>query len=117
MLVVCGEALMDVFAVGNASTSVALQAYAGGSPFNVAIGLARLEADVAFLGAISRDFMGVRLLRTLEQEGVSTLPVVRTDAPTTLSLVALDEHGVPAYTFYGTDGADRQLHANALPAA
>jgi fructokinase len=117
MLVVCGEALMDVFTAGDASTSVALRAHAGGSPFNVAVGLARLGAEVGFLGAISRDLLGTRLVRALEQEGVSTLPVVRTDAPTTLSLVALDEQGVPAYTFYGTDGADRQLHANALPAA
>ena len=116
MLVVCGEALIDVFATGNTSTDVTLHAHAGGSPFNVAVGLARLARPVSFLGAISRDFLGTRLVRVLEQEGVSTGAVVRTDAPTTLSLVALDERGVPAYTFYGTHGADRQLVPHALPA-
>lgn len=116
MLVVCGEALMDVFSTGETPAGLALRAQVGGSPLNVAIGLARLGRPVAFLAAISSDFLGARLMRALEQEGVSTAPVVRTAAQTTLSLVALDAHGVPEYSFYGTGGADRQLTPQTLPA-
>ena len=58
MFVVCGEALFDVFATGETPTGMAMDARIGGSPFNVAIGLARLGQPVAFLSQISRGFLG-----------------------------------------------------------
>jgi len=114
MVVVCGEALMDVFALADTATGMALEARIGGSPFNVAVGLARLGQPVAFLGAIAKDFLGERLVRALREEGVDTSTVVRVDAPTTLGLVGLDAQGVASYSFYGEGGADRQLPADAL---
>ncbi len=114
MFVVCGEALMDVFAVGESAAGVALDARVGGSPFNVAIGLARLGQPVAFLSSVSRDFLGDRLVRALDAEGVRTDTVRRVDAPTTLSLVGLNAAGVPGYVFLGHGAADRQLDAAAL---
>lgn len=114
MFVVCGEALMDVFAVGDTPTGIALDARVGGSPFNVAVGLARLAQPVAFLGALSRGFLGERLLRALRDEGVDTAATTRVDAPTTLGLVGLDAQGVASYAFYGEGGADRQLGLGAL---
>lgn len=42
MFLVCGEALMDVFAAGETATGMTLDARVGGSPFNVAVGLARM---------------------------------------------------------------------------
>ncbi len=117
MFLVCGEALMDVFAVGDSPTGVNLDARVGGSPFNVAVGLARLAQPVAFLGAVSRGFLGERLMRALGAEGVNLAHVARSDAPTTLGLVGLDEKGVPSYSFYGEGAADRQLLPDALPTA
>ena len=117
MFLVCGEALMDVFAVGDTATGMNLDARVGGSPFNVAVGLARLAQPVAFLGAVSRGFLGERLVRALRAEGVSLAHLARSDAPTTLGLVGLDEKGVPSYAFYGDGAADRQLLPEALPSA
>lgn len=117
MFLVCGEALMDVFAMNDTPTGVNLDARVGGSPFNVAVGLARLEQPVAFLGAVSRGFLGERLMRALSVEGVRVDHVARTEAPTTLGLVGLDEKGVPSYSFYGEGAADRQLMVDALPTA
>lgn len=114
MFVVCGEALMDVFVNGDTPSGMALDARVGGSPFNVAVGLARMAQPVAFFGALSRDFLGERLLRALRSEGVSTDSVSRVDAPTTLGLVGLDAKGVPSYAFYGEGGADRQVGLDAL---
>lgn len=114
MFVVCGEALMDVFAAGDTATGMALDARVGGSPFNVAIGLARLGQAVSFFGAISSGFLGDRLVRALRNEGVKTATTLRVDAPTTLGLVGLDAQGVPAYAFYGDRAADRQLGPDAL---
>lgn len=119
MFIVCGEALMDVFAAGETPTGTTLDARIGGSPYNVAFGLARQGQPVAFLGAVSTGFLGDRLMRSLAEEGVGTVCTVRTPAPTTLSLVGLDQRGVPSYAFYGTGGADRQLlpeHLALIPA-
>ena len=114
MFVVCGEALMDVFAAGDTPSGMALDARVGGSPFNVAVGLARLGQNVSLLASISRDFLGQRLVQALDQEGVQTSTVERTDSATTLSLVGLDAHHMPSYAFYGEGGADRQLSRHAL---
>ncbi|HET9645046.1 MAG TPA: carbohydrate kinase [Burkholderiaceae bacterium] len=114
MFVVCGEALMDVFAQGDTKEGMTLDARVGGSPFNVAVGLARMAQPVTFLGGISTGFLGDRLMRALRQEGVDTRCVQRIDAPTTLGLVGLDAHGVPSYAFYGEGAADRLLTVNVL---
>jgi fructokinase len=121
MIVVCGEALMDVFDAGATATGQALDARIGGSPYNVALGLARLGQPAAFCGAVSTGFLGERLMRSLADEGIDTACVQRVEAPTSVCIVGLDARGVPAYDFYGERGADRQLDAPtalaALPAA
>ncbi|MFO1340791.1 MAG: carbohydrate kinase [Burkholderiaceae bacterium] len=109
MFVVCGEALFDVFAAGDTPAGMALDARIGGSPFNVALGLARLGQPVAFFGGVSRGFLGERLKRALQDEGIATDCVTWLDAPTTLSLVGVDVRGVPSYSFYGAGAADREL--------
>lgn len=116
MYVVCGEALFDVF-VGEERRdgSLTLDARAGGSPFNVAIGLARLGSPVGFFAGLSRDPLGERLASRLSAEGVDTRFVVRSDRLTTLSLIGKTPGGTPAYTFYGTDAADRGLTKSDLP--
>jgi fructokinase len=114
VIVVCGEALMDVFVGHDTATGVAMDARIGGSPFNVAVGLARLRQAVSFFGAISRGALGDRLMRALRDEGVNTDCTARVKAPTTLGLVALDAAGVADYAFYGEGAADRLLSASAL---
>lgn len=114
MFVVCGEALMDVFAAGETATGMAMDARIGGSPFNVALGLARLAQPVSFFGALSAGFLGQRLLKALQAEGVGTGCTPVLDAPTTLSLIGLDSRGVPSYSFYGDGCADRLLPLAAL---
>ena len=117
MIVVCGEALMDVFDAGVTHAGNALDARIGGSPYNVALGLARLGQPVAFCGAIANGFLGQRLMRSLGDEGIDTRCVQRTDAPTSICIIGLDSRGVPAYDFYGERGADRQLDAASALAA
>lgn len=114
MIVVSGEALMDVFAGGQTPAGITLDARIGGSPLNVAIGLARLKQPVAFFGALSSGFLGDRLAQALSEEGVDTACVSRLDAPTTLGLVGLDARGVASYAFYGEGAADRLLPQAAL---
>jgi len=105
---------MDVFDAGATATGVALDARIGGSPFNVALGLARLGQGVAFCGAVANGFLGERLMRCLDDEGVDRTLVQRVDAPTSICVIGLDAHGVPAYDFYGERGADRRLDESVL---
>jgi len=117
MILSCGDALFDVFANASSSaSSIALDARVGGSPLNVVVALSRLGQSTAFLAKVSTDPFGRRLLAYLESEKVDTDLIVRTGAPTTLAIVALDDKGVPTYSFYTSGTADRSLEAVELPA-
>jgi len=119
MFIVCGEALFDVFSTGATATGLGFDGRIGGSPFNVALGLARLAQPVGFLGGVGTGFAGERLLQALVDERIDTRCVARLDAPTTLSLIGLNAQGVPSYAFYGHGCADRLLqpaHLDAVPA-
>jgi fructokinase len=116
MFLVCGEALFDMFA-HNAAAEGALNfaAHRGGSPYNVAVGLARMGSESGFFAGVSTDFFGDMLCAALESEGVRADYIVRKPNPTTLSFVLLDPAGSPRYTFFGTDAADRALLPADLP--
>ncbi|MBI3349162.1 MAG: carbohydrate kinase [Burkholderiales bacterium] len=115
MILVCGEALIDVFAEQETASGLVLDARVGGSPFNVAVGLARMGQSVAIFGGLSQGFLGDRLRKALVVEGVDVgfCPIV--DAPTTLSLVGLLADGSASYAFYGNACADRLVRGDDLP--
>ncbi len=112
MFVVCGEALFDVFVENNPaldSNTLELSARVGGSPFNVAVGLARLGRKSSLLTGVSTDFFGDRLTAVLEKEKVSTSFLAKKSGPTTLGFVEKGDDGQPSYAFYGRGAADRSL--------
>ncbi len=115
MFLICGEALFDLFGEAASGDSLSFDARIGGSPFNVAMGLARLGEEAGFFGGISKDALGERLVQKFRTEGVSEQYILRTDYLTTLSIVQKDDHGHPAYTFYGANAADRMVTADDLP--
>lgn len=118
MYLVCGEALFDFFSEDDASglaSKVNFKAIAGGSPFNVAVGLRRLGVDSALFGGLSTDYLGRRLQQVLEIEGVCPDYLVDFAAPTTLAMVAVGANGSPHYSFRGEGCADRQLTPAHLP--
>lgn len=116
MILVCGEALVDLFLDPPEGAEMAGRAFAGGSPFNVAIGLARLGVPVGFLGAISLDGIGAMLAERLRQEGVDPRFIARSDRLSTISAVATGADGQPSYGFHGEGAADRFLLPADLPA-
>ncbi|MBH3421162.1 carbohydrate kinase family protein [Pseudomonas gessardii] len=118
MYLVCGEALFDFFSQEDASgqaSKVNFKAIAGGSPFNVAVGLRRLGIEVGLLAGLSSDYLGQRLRQVLRDEGVRDDYLVEFAAPTTLAMVALGANGSPHYSFRGEGCADRQLQLGHLP--
>ena len=118
MYLVCGEALFDFFSendVNAQASKVNYKAIAGGSPFNVAVGLRRLGIDVALFAGLSSDYLGRRLQQVLQDEGVRPDYLQDFDAPTTLAMVAVGADGSPHYSFRGEGCADRQLLPGHLP--
>jgi fructokinase len=88
---------------------------AGGSPYNTAIAMGRLGADVAFLGRMSRDFFGETLATGLADNNVNTSLVVRSDQNTVLAIVKLEAGREPRYIFYTEGTAERGFTVRELP--
>lgn len=114
MIVCCGEALIDMIPTGNSETEQSLTPHAGGAVFNTAIGLGRLEVGSSFLSGVSTDLFGKLLTTRLEESRVATDRLIRSDRPTTLAFVTLDD-GQASYLFYDENTAGRMLDPNALP--
>ena len=115
MILVCGEALIDLFVTRERIGSLHADPVLGGSPFNVAVGLSRLGEPAAFLGGLSTDTFGLALAEKLVFEGVDLSYAVHSESLTTISVVAADEHGHPTYSFHGEGKADRQVTSAHLP--
>ena len=95
MIIVAGEALIDL-----APRDGLLLPLAGGSPYNVAVGLGRLGRAASYLGGLSTDPFGVRMAERLAAEDVEVSLAPRYPAPTTLAVVHLDDRGRATYGFY-----------------
>jgi fructokinase len=88
----------------------------GGSPFNIAIGLARLGMNVSFLVKIGDDEFGNALREFLVSEGVDISCVVSgAGHNTTLAMAAINAFGKPEFRFYRENSADISLAIDELP--
>lgn len=89
-----GEALVDVLSGGLAAP----QAYVGGSPMNVAVGLARLGHPVSFVGRYGDDEYGAMIHEHLRSNDVQE--VLSADSlPTSTAHGSLDPVGAASYEF------------------
>ncbi|MET3164148.1 MULTISPECIES: PfkB family carbohydrate kinase [unclassified Arthrobacter] len=93
MLTVIGEGLVDV--VQRAS---GIEAHVGGSPLNVAVGLARLDHPVQFIGRYGRDAYGESVAAHLRSSSVM-LPLGPDELPTSVATAVIDDDGAATYTF------------------
>ena len=99
MIIVCGEALVDCIPA-RCGDEAGFVPRAGGSPYNVAVGLARLDAPVGYLGRLSTDPFGRLLRDRLVADGVALDYASEVDAPSPLAIVHLDASGVATYSFH-----------------
>ncbi|MGI8677110.1 MAG: carbohydrate kinase family protein [Jatrophihabitans sp.] len=98
-IAVLGEALIDLVEDGDDEARLARP---GGSPYNVALGLARLGHPAAFVGRLSRDPLGTILRNHALRSGVDLSLSVDAPEPSTVALLELSA-GVAQYRF-GADG-------------
>lgn len=98
-----GEALIDFVPIQD-DQGQSFTPHPGGSPYNAAKAAAKAGAKAGFLGAISNDLFGEMLMNDLEAHAVSTAQAPRSDAPSTLAFVAL-QNGNARYAFFNNASA------------
>jgi fructokinase len=94
-VLVIGEALVDIVSAGGQEPAE----HVGGSPANVALGLARLGHDTRLLTRVGRDPRGERIARHLAASGVRLEPGSVTDDATSTATAHLDAARVATYAF------------------
>ncbi len=113
VIAVIGEALIDLVETDDDAPRLARP---GGSPYNVALGLARLGRHACFVGRLSRDPLGAVLRNHAVRSGVDLELAVDAYEPTTVALIELAADGSATYRF-GVDGTadfrwtDAELHS------
>jgi fructokinase len=95
MFVVVGEALVDLVGQRGSRTMVA---HPGGSPANVALGLARLGDPVTLMTRLGRDAFGEMISTHLQDSGVRVDAGPDDDARTSLAVASLAA-GIATYDF------------------
>lgn len=111
MIVVCGEALIDVIHNGDGTR----RELPGGGPFNTARALARLGVPTSFLGHLSDDSFGRELAELLKSDGASMDLATFGPEKTTMAMADVDSEGLAEYQFVVQGTSAPQLTLSMLP--
>jgi fructokinase len=111
LFVAAGEALTDMVVQDGAQEHWLSKV--GGSTWNVARAMAKLDVPTAFAGAISRDVFGDALWQASEAARLDLRFLQRYNHSPLLAIVHRTDP--PAYFFVGDDSADLQFNAAELP--
>ncbi len=114
VIAVAGEALVDVVP---APVHGYWELAPGGSPANVAVGLARLGVPARMLARVADDLLGRKLRAHLSDNGVDLAHVVRASEPSSLAVVEIGDDGVASYDFRISGTADWQWTPDELSGA
>ncbi|HEX8403957.1 MAG TPA: carbohydrate kinase [Duganella sp.] len=114
LFVAAGEALTDMIVQdGDQPTPQRWLSQVGGSTWNVARTMAKLNVPTAFAGAISADVFGDALQKASEAANLDLRFLQRYTKSPLLAIVHRTDP--PAYFFVGDDSADLQFDAALLP--
>lgn len=102
----CGEILADMIAQPSDGI-LTYGRYAGGAPFNVACGIAKLGGEAGFYGRVGDDLIGDFLISFAQGKNLAYCNVKKLpDRNTTLAFVELDGDGDRHFCFYRKHTAD-----------
>lgn len=122
-VLVVGEALVDLV-VHSAVEPV--ETHPGGSPLNVAVGLARLGLEATLHSSFGADAHGVAIAQHLEASDVTVTPGTISDRPTSVARATIGPDGSARYAFDISwdpapfevpDGAFAAVHTGSIGAA
>ena len=114
MILCCGEALIDMVAATSLDGPDGFVPHSGGAVFNTAIALGRLGARAGMLTGLSHDMFGDQLADALKASDVDTTHIIRSDRPSTLAFVKLED-GQASYSFFDENSAGRMIRAEDMP--
>lgn len=101
MIVTLGESMIDF---------IGSEAFLGGCPLNVSIATSRLGSNVAYIGKISSDEYGIRILNKLIEEIIFFDPsICASPLPTSYSRATVGAGGDVSYEFNFTDTASMSV--------
>jgi len=106
---------MFVAAVDDGPANITINGIACGSPMNVAVGLARMSNQSAYLTQLSSDVFGEKLRAFLSDNAVDTSLCPPTDLGTSLAFVNKQADGSAEYSFYIEKTADSSFKQKQLP--
>ena len=112
MIVVCGEALIDMVVSADGTRRAA----PGGGPFTTARALARLGVPTAFLGHFSEDQLGHLLADQLKSDGASLALASFGPEPTTIAVANAGKDGLVEYEFVIAGTSAPNLTREMVPA-
>jgi fructokinase len=112
VIVVCGEALIDMVVAGDGTR----RPTPGGGPFNTARALARLGVPTAFLGRFSTDDFGRMLADQLAADGASLALASFGPEPTTVAVANIGKDGLAEYEFSIDGTSAPNLTVEMIPA-
>jgi fructokinase len=110
-IAVIGEAIVDLVPGDQPRTFLAVP---GGSPYNVAIGLARLGHRTTLMARLADNAFGRLLREHAQAEGIGLGAAPRAAEPATLAVVSLDAAAQASYDFYVEGTADWQWTAEEI---
>jgi len=110
-ITVIGEAIIDLVPGDQPRT---FHAVPGGSPYNVAIGLARLGHRTTLMARLADNAFGRLLREHARAEGIGLTAAPRAAEPATLAVVSLDARAQASYDFYVEGTADWQWRAEEI---
>lgn len=117
MYLCCGDSLFDMFSSPSADPhGIVLDGHVGGSPLNVALGLARMGNHSRFFTRISTDMFGRRIAAFMADNDIDAGPCVTTKQNTTLAMIGLKDDNSADYVFYTDGTADCSVTVGDLPA-
>ena len=108
MILSVGEILADMVG-GGFGGGLDFRAFAGGAPFNVAVGAKRAGARVGFVGRVGDDVIGRFVTGEAEKAGLDRLDIqIDPERNTTLAFVSLT-NGERDFTFHRYETADYHI--------
>lgn len=104
-----GLAVLRAREPGSLATASELVVGTGGAEVNVAIGLARLDVPVTWVGRVGNDDFGRRVVRELRAEGVEAIARIDAGAPTGLLVKSAPVPGRTEVVYYRAGSAGSRL--------
>jgi len=111
-IAILGEAIIDLIP----DPDRGYKPYPGGSPYNVAIALARQQESVSYISPFSEDTFGDLLHKGLTKEKARSPLLRRSRNPTSIAVITTDQADHPTYQLYRQGIADKDISFSEIEA-